>query len=87
VVGSLSTQPTELIGDANGAVYRANVVDVYKTVEADGEPYFVMTCLGGRSLANRLNEFSTSAGRAVGVLSAWQSAFSTPTRRAWATAT
>ncbi len=45
-----------------------NVVDVFERGEFDGEPYFVMAYLDGHSLANRLSEFRTSAGRAVGVV-------------------
>ncbi len=49
-------------------LHHENVVDVYEKGEVDGEPYFVMAYLDGYSLAERREEFRTSAGRAVGVM-------------------
>ncbi len=49
-------------------MHHPNVVDVFEKGEIDGQPYFVMAYLDGYSLAERREEFRTSAARAVGVL-------------------
>jgi hypothetical protein len=49
-------------------LHHPNVVEVYEKGEIDGQPYFVMAYLDGHTLAERRNEFRTSAARAVGVV-------------------
>jgi hypothetical protein len=49
-------------------LHHPNVVDVYEKGEIDGQPYFVMAYLDGGTLAERKEEFRTSAGRVVGVI-------------------
>jgi hypothetical protein len=49
-------------------LHHPNVVDVFEKGEIDGQPYFVMAYLDGGTLAERKEEFRTTAGRVVGVI-------------------